>query len=54
MQLPSTLDLIKQLLAMPSIRCVKPQLDQSHQAVIEGLAEWCEQLGFRCKVMLCH
>ncbi|OUD15371.1 acetylornithine deacetylase [Thioflexithrix psekupsensis] len=49
--LPPLLHLIKQLIAIPSVSCVDTRLDQSNLAVIEQLAEWAENLGFRCELM---
>lgn len=50
-QLPSLLTLISELIAIPSISCVNPALDQSNQAVIELLATWCDDLGFDSEIL---
>lgn len=49
-QIPPTLEMIKALIATPSISSVNPSLDQSNHPVIEILANWCEGLGFRCYI----
>ncbi|MBW1635691.1 MAG: acetylornithine deacetylase [Deltaproteobacteria bacterium] len=48
MKLPSTLNMISELIALPSISCSNPQYDQSNEAIINLLAEWCGSLGFHC------
>ncbi|WP_435103886.1 acetylornithine deacetylase [Arhodomonas sp. AD133] len=44
--LPSLRQMIAELVALPSVSSVSPQLDQGNRAVIDRLAEWCEALGF--------
>ncbi len=51
MKLPSTLTMIRELIAIPSISCNNPQQDQSNQAIIELLATWCNDLGFNCEIV---
>ncbi|MDM8567716.1 acetylornithine deacetylase [Candidatus Halobeggiatoa sp. HSG11] len=51
MKIPSTLNMISELIATPSISCNDPLKDQSNQAVIELLATWCHELGFKCEIM---
>ncbi|HCK80756.1 MAG TPA: acetylornithine deacetylase [Candidatus Competibacter sp.] len=41
------LDRIRQLIATPSVSSVSPQFDQSNRAVIDLLAGWLEDAGFR-------
>lgn len=38
------------LIAAPSVSCTQPGWDQSNQAVIDLLAAWLGELGFRCEV----
>ncbi len=45
-QPPKLLDMIRQLIATPSISSVAPQFDQSNRKVIDYLATWLEDLGF--------
>lgn len=51
MNLPSNLDMISELIAIPSISCNNPQHDQSNKAIIDLLATWCSELGFQCEIM---
>ena len=44
---PSTLDMIQQLIATPSVSCVNPLIDQSNLPVIHLLANWLNELGFQ-------
>ncbi len=37
------------LIAAPSVSCTRPDLDQSNQPVIDALAGWLADLGFRCE-----
>jgi acetylornithine deacetylase len=48
MKLPSTLNMIRELIALPSISCNNPQYDQSNEMVVNLLAGWCSDLGFQC------
>jgi acetylornithine deacetylase len=50
--LPPLLDLIRDLIALPSISCTSPDFDQSNLSVIECLAEWCELAGFATEIMV--
>ncbi len=51
MKIPTTLNMIQQLIAIPSISCNDPKIDQSNQAIIDLLATWCNELGFKCEIM---
>lgn len=51
MSLPTTLNLISELIAKPSVSSVKPEFDQSNREVIDLLANWCGHLGFHCDIM---
>jgi len=37
------------LIAVPSVSCTQPALDQSNQPVIDLLANWLSELGFTCE-----
>ena len=43
---PKLLDMMRQLIATPSVSCVNPALDQSNLPVIHLLANWLDTLGF--------
>lgn len=43
---PKLLDMIRELIATPSISSVSPEFDQSNRAVTELLASWLDDLGF--------
>lgn len=49
-QTPTLLEMMHQLIAMPSISCTDPALDQGNRAVIDALAEWSQQLGFNAEI----
>lgn len=49
-QIPPVLKMIEKLIAIPSISCVNPRLDQSNQAIIEQLANWCADVGFESEI----
>lgn len=44
------LDRIRQLIAIPSVSSVSPQLDQSNRPIIDLLADWLEQAGFAVRI----
>jgi acetylornithine deacetylase len=46
---PDLINMMSQLIATPSISCVRPELDMSNEAVIDLLASWCESAGFRTR-----
>ena len=50
MPLPSLKDRFAQLLALPSVSCTQPALDQSNRPVVELLATWLGDLGFACEL----
>jgi acetylornithine deacetylase len=50
MSVPSLQHRFAALLAAPSVSCTQPALDQSNRPVVELLAEWLDQLGFRCEL----
>ena len=48
--LPSTREMIAELIATPSVSCVHPDMDMSNRAVIELVAGWADGLGFDCEI----
>ena len=48
---PPLLDMIRGLIGTPSISHIDPTLDQGNRAVIELLANWLEDTGFRVEIM---
>lgn len=42
---------LSQLVALPSVSCTDPNIDQGNQAVIDLLASWLSHFGFHCEVM---
>ncbi|MEZ5525544.1 MAG: acetylornithine deacetylase [Pseudomonadales bacterium] len=48
--IPDLLTLMQQLIETPSVSCTNPAIDQSNRAVIDRLAQWLEDLGFRCEI----
>jgi len=51
MSLPQTLDMVRQLVAEPSVSSPDASRDQSNRRVVERLAEWAESAGFRAEVV---
>ena len=49
-KLPSTLDQLQQLVSLPSVSSTQADLDQGNRAVIDRLALWLEDLGFRIEI----
>ena len=43
---PQLTELLRQLIALPSVSCTDPALDQGNREVIDTLADWLENLGF--------
>jgi len=48
---PPLLEMIRDLIGTPSVSCVEPALDQGNRAVIELLANWLDNSGFRVEIM---
>ncbi len=48
---PTTLEMMQQLIATPSVSCVDPVIDQSNLPVIELLASWLDELGFAVEIL---
>ncbi|MBK6580370.1 MAG: acetylornithine deacetylase [Sandaracinaceae bacterium] len=49
--LPPHVDILRTLVGTPSVSSPDPSFDQSNRAVVDHLAELCEQLGFRVEVV---
>ncbi len=49
-QPPRLMQMIEELIAIPSVSSVNPALDQGNRAVVERLAEWLEALGFAIEI----
>jgi len=47
MQPPNLIRMMGELIAQPSVSSVSPEWDQSNASVIDLLAHWCEDAGFR-------
>jgi acetylornithine deacetylase len=47
---PGLIQLMQQLIAIPSISCTRAELDQGNRAVIDTLAGWLEDLGFAIEI----
>ena len=43
---PDLISMMSQLIAIPSVSCMRPELDMSNEAVIDLLANWLESSGF--------
>lgn len=52
MPLPDTLTMMRQLISIPSVSSVSPDMDMGNLAVVELLAGWLEELGFDVEVLL--
>jgi acetylornithine deacetylase len=48
--IPSLLDMISELVALPSMSSVSPAFDTGNRAVCERIAEWLEALGFEIEL----
>ncbi len=44
--MPAVLDMMRELIARPSVSCTDPSFDQSNLAVVYLLADWLDALGF--------
>ncbi|QQD18195.1 acetylornithine deacetylase [Spongiibacter nanhainus] len=51
MTLPPPLQMISQLVAIPSISATSPRWDMGNRKVVELLAQWLEEIGFQARVM---
>ncbi len=48
---PNLMQMLRALIAAPSVSSVSPQFDQSNRAVIELLATWLDGLGFHSEIL---
>ncbi len=48
---PTLLEMIEQLIALPSVSSTQAEIDTSNQAVIDCLANWLNDLGFHIEVI---
>ncbi|MCZ6657771.1 MAG: acetylornithine deacetylase [Gammaproteobacteria bacterium] len=51
MPLPAFKEMLSTLISEPSVSCTSPEIDQSNLKVIEHLANWLDDLGFRTELM---
>lgn len=51
MALPSTLEMIHKLISIPSVSSVNPRYDSGNRKVIDQLAEWLAELGFKIEII---
>jgi acetylornithine deacetylase len=49
--LPGQFDMLKALVAAPSVSCSTPQFDMSNRGVVDLLAGWLEALGFAIQII---
>lgn len=49
--IPSLDAMLEGLIAVPSVSCVNPELDQGNRGVIDLLAQWLDGAGFRTEVL---
>jgi acetylornithine deacetylase len=49
-QTPGLSELLQQLIALPSISCTDPAIDQGNREVIDTLANWLHDLGFSTEI----
>ncbi len=52
MPLPSLKQQFAELIALPSVSCTQPSMDQPNLPVIERLAAWLGELGFACEIQM--
>ena len=51
MTIPDTLAMMRELISIPSVSSVSPDIDMGNLAVVELLASWLEELGFAVEVI---
>lgn len=49
-QPPRLMQMLEELIAIPSVSSVNPELDQGNRAVVERLGEWLKGLGFAVEI----
>ena len=47
---PQLIESLEQLIALPSISCTRPELDQGNRKVVDILAGWLDDLGFTTEI----
>ena len=47
---PQLIESLEQLIALPSISCTRPALDQGNRKVVDLLAGWLDDLGFNTEI----
>ncbi len=50
LSLPGPIQLLEQLVALPSVSSTDPSRDQGNRAVIDLLAQWLDELGFKIQI----
>lgn len=50
MSLPDLKQMLSALIAIPSVSCTDPRLDQGNRGVVEQLAAWLGDMGFACEI----
>lgn len=48
--IPETLEMVRRLVAIPSVSSVSPEIDTSNRPLLEELAGWLEALGFSVEI----
>lgn len=51
MTIPDTLTMMRELISIPSVSSVSPDIDMGNLAVVELLASWLEELGFAVELL---
>ena len=51
MAIPKPIDMLRELVASPSVSCTDPSIDQSNLGVVNQLAGWLEELHFKVDVL---
>lgn len=51
MSSPDLRHMLGDLIAIPSVSCTDPDMDQGNRGVIDQLADWLSELGFACEIM---
>jgi acetylornithine deacetylase len=51
MKIPDTLTMMRELISLPSVSSVSPEIDMGNMAVIDLLAGWLETLGFAVEIL---
>lgn len=51
MPLPDTLTMMRELISIPSVSSVSPDIDMGNMAVVELLADWLQELSFSVEIL---